>query len=149
LTEAGVPEELAQRISGLNIRLATLDITLVSQETDTPLENTAQVYFALSERLSLYWLRDRISELPRDNRWNSLSRATLRDEFYRTHRALTKAVLATDSPSHAITAKLATWLEKHELAVQRYEQVMEELSSANSADLAMLSVALREVRGVL
>lgn len=144
LMQAGVPEDLAQGVGGLNIQLARLDITLVSQDTDTPLANTAEIYFALSERLSLHWLRDRIAELPRNNRWNSLSRAALRDEFYRTHRALTTAVLATDSPSHATTAKLATWLEKHELAVQRYEQVMAELSSANNADLAMLSVALRE-----
>ncbi len=147
--QAGVPEDLAQHIAGLSIQLSALDITLVSQEADIPVTHTAAVYFGLSERLQLHWLRDRISDLPRDNRWNSLSRAALRDEFYRTHRALSAAVLATDSPSHAAPAKLATWLEKQALGVQRCEQVMLELGSVNVPDLAMLSVALREVRGLL
>ena len=51
-------------------------------------------YFRLGGRLELTWLRDRILELPRDNRWQTLARAALRDDLYSLHRALTQEVLS-------------------------------------------------------
>ncbi len=53
----------------------------------------ARVHFDLGYRLQLHWLRDRIVELPRDDRWRALSRAALRDDLYGLHRALTAEVL--------------------------------------------------------
>ena len=44
-------------------------------------------------RLELHWLRDRIADLPRDDRWSALARAALRDDLYTLHRALTAEVL--------------------------------------------------------
>ena len=44
------------------------------------------------------WLRDRILELPRANRWQALARAALRDDLYALHRALTHEMLADRRP---------------------------------------------------
>ena len=52
-----------------------------------------RTYFRLGSRLELAWLRDRIFDLPRPNRWQALARAALRDDLYRLHRALTREVL--------------------------------------------------------
>ena len=51
------------------------------------------VYFGIGSRLGLDWLRDRILELPRTDRWQSLARAALRDDLYRLHRSLTREIL--------------------------------------------------------
>ena len=49
-----------------------------------------RTYFRSARRLELDWLRDRIIELPRANRWQALARAALRDDLYSLHRALTR-----------------------------------------------------------
>ena len=46
-----------------------------------------ETYFRLGSRLELNWLRDRIIELPRANRWQALARAALRDDLYHLLRA--------------------------------------------------------------
>ena len=56
-------------------------------------EVVIDVYFRLGSRLELNWLRDRIIELPRANRWQALARAALRDDLYSLHRSLTREVL--------------------------------------------------------
>ena len=46
------------------------------------------VYVKLGSRVGLNWLRDRIIELPRTNRWQALARAALREDLYGVHRSL-------------------------------------------------------------
>ena len=50
-------------------------------------------YARLGSRLELNWLRNRIVELPRANRWQALARAALREDLYNVHRLLTQDVL--------------------------------------------------------
>ena len=56
-------------------------------------EDVLRVYFRLGSRLELNWLRDRIIELPRANRWQALARAALRDDLFNLYRELTRKVL--------------------------------------------------------
>ena len=58
----------------------------------------AEVYFALDEYLKLDWLRGRILDLPRDDRWQSLARAALREDLHVVHSAITAEVLRTSPP---------------------------------------------------
>ena len=87
---AGVPEELAVRVAGLGAMFSALDIVEVAGATGAPLEEVAAVYHAVGARLQLQWLRHEITALPRDNRWQTLARASLRDELYALHSALTR-----------------------------------------------------------
>ena len=73
--------------------VAALDIVEVATETGLEVERVATVHFRLGSRLELHWLRDRIVDLPRDDRWEALARAALRDDLYSLHRALTAEVL--------------------------------------------------------
>ena len=57
------------------------DIVEVARATERPPEPVMATYFRLGSRLELNWLRDRIIELPRANRWQALARAALRDDL--------------------------------------------------------------------
>jgi glutamate dehydrogenase len=93
LTGAGVPVELAARVAAMPALFSVLDTVEVARATGRELEAVARTYFALDTRLELDWLRDRINELPRSNRWQALARAALRDDLYGLHRALALDVL--------------------------------------------------------
>ena len=58
----------------------------------------ARVHFQLGERLGLPMLVGKILALPRDDRWQTMARAALRDDVYAVHAQLTAQVLrATDA----------------------------------------------------
>ncbi len=95
---AGVPEELATRVAGLGAMFSALDIVEVAGATGAPLEEVAAVYHAIGARLQLQWLRGEITALPRDNRWQTLARAALRDELYSVSSALTRDALIAGPP---------------------------------------------------
>ena len=62
-------------------------------------------YFRLGSRLELNWLRDRIIELPRDDRWQALARAALREDLLGIHRELTREVLEPRAPVQTATPR--------------------------------------------
>jgi glutamate dehydrogenase len=72
LREAGVPVGLAYGVAGLGPAFAALDVAQVTEQSGHGEADVAAVYFGLGARLHLHWLRDRILELPRDERWSSL-----------------------------------------------------------------------------
>ena len=93
-------------------------------------------------RLDLHWLRDRIVELPRDDRWGALARAALRDDLYSLHRSLTAEVLR--QPDRDADA----WVDRNP-AAERCMQTLAEIRVGHVFDTTTLPVAVREVRNLL
>jgi glutamate dehydrogenase len=149
LVEAGVPLAFATQVAGLVSLLSALDIVEVANSTTVTLENVAGVHFRLGTSLKLHWLRDRIGDLPRDNRWDALSRSALRDELYRTHRELTTVILQTYSKTSTPEGQIEAWMADNTVCIERCLKVLSEISHAEQPDLSMLSVALREIRNLL
>jgi glutamate dehydrogenase len=147
-TLAGVPEELATRVAGLGVMFSALDIVEVAVATGAPLEEVATVYHALGARLELQWLRDEITALPRDNRWQTLARAALRDELYSVHSALTREALQLGAPDLEAEDKAEAWFAQNRPGVERYLQVGSDIRMGGLSSLETLSVALREVRNL-
>ncbi|HEY6398532.1 MAG TPA: NAD-glutamate dehydrogenase, partial [Solirubrobacteraceae bacterium] len=69
LREAGVPTELAERVAGIPWMDAVFDIVQAAERTGREPRVVMEVYFLLGSRLELDHLHDRITELPRSNRW--------------------------------------------------------------------------------
>ena len=146
---AGVPDELAARVAGLGALFSTLDIVEVADATGAPIEEVAAVYHAIGARLELQWLRDEITALPRDNRWQTLARAALRDELYGVHSALTREALQVGGPELGAEAQAEAWHAQNLAGVNRALQVLSDIRMGGLSSLETLSVALREVRNLI
>jgi glutamate dehydrogenase len=144
--ERGVPDELAEPTAVMVPAYSTFDLVEIAHSTDRPVEETAEVYFDLADRLELARLRDRITALPRDDRWRSMARSSLRDDLYAAQAALTRDVLVTTTTGLRPEERLAAWVEKNEAAVLRARQTLTEIGESDSFDLATLSVALGAIR---
>jgi glutamate dehydrogenase len=90
-----------------------------------------------------------ILALPRDDRWQTMARAALRDELHGVHAQLTAQVLAETSPDQPVPVRIADWEEDDEVVVSRAVSTLDEICSDDRADLARLSVGLRVVRSLL
>jgi glutamate dehydrogenase len=145
-TESGVPDQLAEHVAMMVPAFSTFDLVEIARSADRPVEEAAEVYFDLGERLQLSRLRERIIQLPRDDRWNSMARSALRDDLYAAHAALARDVLVSSEPGVGPEQRLATWAEKNSAAVGRAAQTLGEIWETDSLTIATLSVALRSIR---
>ena len=146
---AGVPAELAGRVAAFGALFSALDIVEAAGATGAPLEEVAAVYHALGARLRLQWLRDEITALPRDNRWQTLARAALRDELYNVHSALTREALQAGPTELDPEARAEAWHASNRAGVDRALQVLSDIEMGGLTSLETLSVALREVRNLI
>ncbi|WP_431894125.1 NAD-glutamate dehydrogenase [Nonomuraea sp. bgisy101] len=142
----GVPFELAERVAAMVPAYSTFDLVEISSVTGQPVNEVAEVYFDLADRLQFARLRERVIALPRDNRWNSMARSALRDDLYAAHASLTRDVLAHSTPGSSPEERLARWTEVNSAAVSRARQTLSEIWESDNFDLATLSVALRAIR---
>ena len=145
----GVPEALAVRVATLPALFSALDVIDVASATGHELAEVAAVYFALDQHLKLNWLRERILRLPRDDRWQAMARAALRDDFYAVRAALTADVLQVDGTGGDCDELIQRRFAHDQSAVGRCLGVLGDIAADDRADLATLSVALREVRGLV
>ncbi|HLM08336.1 MAG TPA: NAD-glutamate dehydrogenase [Thermoleophilaceae bacterium] len=147
LREAGVPDSLATRVAGLATMFSALDVVEVAEASGLDVERVAAVHFALGHRLSLHWLRDRVIELPRDDRWRARARAALRDDLYAIHRELTAEVLRDGPDAEDAGARVDAWVDANP-AAERTLQTLADVRVGRTYDLTTLPVAVREIRNL-
>jgi glutamate dehydrogenase len=144
--ERGVPYELAENVAMMVPAYSTFDLVEISHVTGRPVEEVAEVYFDLADRLQLSRLRERVIMLPRGDRWKSMARSALRDDLYAAHAALTRDVLVMSESGAGTEERLAAWANKNAAAMLRARQMLSEIWESDSFDLATLSVALQAIR---
>ncbi len=145
---AGVPQDLATAIAALPAAYAALTIVQTAAHRQVDALKVADVHFALGQRLGLDRLLGRIIELPRDDRWQTMARAALRDDLHSVHALLTAELLGRQAASAGSAREVVVAWEKANPAVAESVKVLRSIT-ANRADLARASVGLRLVRGLL
>ncbi|MEA3413438.1 MAG: NAD-glutamate dehydrogenase [Pseudomonadota bacterium] len=146
LAEAGVPESLSRRVAGLGALFSALDISEATRATGAGLRFTAETWYELAGVLDIDWLNERARDLSRSNHWNRSARALLRDEIAVEHRAITAMLVYRPGSRVNAAPNVEAWLAENANAVSRYRSVLAELRGASRVDMAMISVALRQLR---
>jgi glutamate dehydrogenase len=114
------------------------------------MESTATLFYAVSERLQLHWIRSAISKTIVRNHWNNLAIVNMRNELHVNQHNLTEMILQSVTQSvtnkRHITQALEQWEERHAEALERYDHMVNELSAMINLDFPATSVAVSEVR---
>ncbi|WP_418957365.1 NAD-glutamate dehydrogenase [Streptomyces tritici] len=149
LTSVGVPEELALRVAGFSSAFPTLDVVAIADRTGKDPLAVAEVYYDLADRLRITDLMDRIIELPRNDRWQSMARASIREDLFAAHAALTADVLAAGNGTSTPEERFKAWEQRNTAILGRARTTLEEIQGSDTFDLANLSVAMRTMRQLL
>jgi glutamate dehydrogenase len=149
-TAQGLPAEVADRAARLIYSFGLLDIVGVTRgaglDPATPaIDHAAEVYFTLSERFGIDSLLSKISDLPREDRWQTLARMALRYDLYAALAALASEVLASTSPTASPGDRVLEWERRGAASIARAQNAIGQFDSSR-ADLAALSVVLRQIR---
>ena len=146
LAEAGTPAELATRAAALLDVFSMLDIVEVANDTHESTEDVLRVYYHASERFGIDDMLFRVSQLPREDRWDSLARGALRDDLYAVLLGLTRAVLATSTKDADAKTRFNEWAKANSAALDRARSGLRAILRLESPNIAALSVALRTLR---
>jgi glutamate dehydrogenase len=146
--EAGVPAALAALLARFDALPAALDLVEVADALGRDVAAVAQAYFALGGRLEFPWLRAKVASLPSASHWQALAKAALRDDLAGMQRQLSAdALRGTAGMGDALQA-IAAWEEGNRPLLERFRQVHADLRAHKTVDLAMISVAMKELRNI-
>ncbi len=141
-----LPADLAQELVDKTTLASAFDIIEIKTRLYSDSENVAKLFYALSERLQLHWIRDAISKTIVRTHWNHLAILNLRNDLHANQHNLTELILQiVDNKRHTNKA-LALWEQHHADALLRYDSILNEFSAMRSCDFPTISVAVSEVR---
>ena len=149
LIDKGIPAELAQRLSALHYLFYGLDIIRVASNTEKEVLDVAQTYFALEMDLELHWLRHSVNELPADDMWQRRAKAGLGDEVDNGLRTLTQEVIQSSADVTDLQQRLDHWRELNSDNIKHYRTTFGEIKAGSELTLAMVTVAIRELRNLI
>jgi glutamate dehydrogenase len=148
LVAVGLPRELAGRIGELLNAYQLLDVVEIAIANGGSPEQIAELHFALSERFCVDEMLNKVTELPRDDRWSTLARAATRHDVYTALSSITSAVLRSTPGDASTDDRIAMWERANAERVERTKSTVQEALARERVDLATLSVALRVMRAL-
>jgi glutamate dehydrogenase len=151
LGELGCSPALARQAAQFEFATGLLDAVAHADGTDTSAAHrraVASIHLALDDELAIGRLRRRILRLPRDDRWDALARAAMRDDLATEHLALTKRVLDHAADGGSVQSGAVRVREWADTRRQRVSEYLEIVAGTEGADptLAQVSVVLRNLR---
>ncbi|HJV97823.1 MAG TPA: NAD-glutamate dehydrogenase [Arthrobacter sp.] len=144
-----LPEGLALRWAELFESFVLLDVAKIAKVRKDPVGEIASVYYTVFNRFHADSLLERISSLPRQDRWQALARAALRDDLYSTVSDMTTAVLESTDSGVPPEERLKQWEGQNAEQLGRAKSMFDEVNSLEADDMASLSVALRLLRSIV
>jgi glutamate dehydrogenase len=146
--EAGVPAALAAQVAGFDALAAAPDLVEIAEALGRTVEDVAAAYFALGGRLEFPWLRARVAGLAAESHWQALAKAALRDDLASMQRQLTVDALRGAAGKGNAAQAIDDWEQGNRALLERFRQVLADLRAQGTLDLAMASVAMRELRNI-
>jgi len=146
LTNLGVPRNFAEKSAALLYQYPLLDVAEAAANTGTPAAQLATTYFDLFEQIEGSRLLGRIDSLPRNDPWETMARAALREDFY---DVLSSASTALAAPQYGRSAQAPNPVVESRLGL--ITDAIAELTSrepSTNRDFEILTIVLRTLRSM-
>ena len=146
----GAPAGVAGRAAALDTLAAAGDLVLAARSSGLGLELAIRLYFRLGERLQIARLVTAAHKLPREGQWAAQAAQAMQDALATLHADLLASALKASDPEHPEPdATLVRWSAPRRMALERIDRLMDDLAAVPVLDLAMLSVAVAELRSLV
>jgi len=147
-TSQGAPADVAADIAKFLWLQPACDIVLIGDEHERPVREVAEIYYAVGERFGLDWLRRQAGHLPRDTAWEKLAVSAVLDDVYGVQADLCSQVIGAGQREAGAGVRLELWARHRRLSINRTDELLAELRTVGNPDLAMLAVAIRQLKNL-
>jgi glutamate dehydrogenase len=145
LTQAGVPDSIAYKVSSLSNMFPCMDLAQIAETEKRDIKLVSNLYFKLGSKLELHWFLSQIDNQTVTNHWQALARASYREELDWQQRSITTVLLASDLNNEDAESILNNWMENNQVLLDRWYHMMSEFKTSSTHEFAKFSVALREL----
>lgn len=142
---AGIDKDLVSILSILRPLYSSMDIIEVAYKYNIDLEEFAEAYFALGDKLELGWFRIQLSHQPVDDTWDALARSACRDDIDHHQSDMAIGVLKFCQDSLSLNDKIEHWLNAYQTLVSRWQEMIVDLKTTKSREFTIFAVALRDL----
>lgn len=145
LRELGAGEDFARGLITLRFLDQLLEILRVARVCKTDPVESARAFYRMADVLRLPWLRHTILEAAGDDRWEQRVVQGLMEDLTRAHHRLTVALMERAQGSGEVQEEAEALLAENAADVQRFQELLQELSDEERVSVSGVSVAVREV----
>ncbi|HEX9160153.1 MAG TPA: NAD-glutamate dehydrogenase [Thermoanaerobaculia bacterium] len=153
LIEAGIPERLANRMAGFDVMSSAMDIVRIARtepaHAGAGIDEVARVYFCVGARFGLDRLRASGASIAAETPWQKAAVAAVVDDLFNYQSVLASRVLKETNGAAGSAEPVDVWLASRGRVVERVDQTMNEMRTAPTVDLAMMTVATRQLRALV
>ncbi len=146
----GFPEDLAREIAFIPALSSAFDIIRMAKEYGINLKEAARVYYEVGERFHVYWLRQKVRLLPRENQWQAEAANGLLDQLYGSQAEITRRILSDVSNQLDKLPKGKTlvdqWIANYDTRFEQIDTLCADLKHSEVLDLTVLTVAEQRLR---
>jgi len=145
LQECGLEAALARRLSDLPRHYYALEMVRLAGWVSQSPADAAAAYLAMEASLGLEPLREQIAALPGSDLWSRKARASLGDELDRALVRATERLLTSTDNGLPIDQRQTLWQVEQHQPLGHFISTCDEIATQERPNLAMLSVAVREL----
>jgi glutamate dehydrogenase len=142
---SGVPEPLAEAASLWPLAHVAFDVADVAGAGGHDVSLVMVIHEMIGDRLGLDWLRRRIEELPRNDRWQTQGRFALRQRLDDEHRELCSSIVGAEQDLGPATERFDRWVVRNGPALDRATATITEVRALAATDLTLLLVCVAAV----
>jgi glutamate dehydrogenase len=147
LVEQGAPADLARSHSYLPALSYAPDVVAAAQAVDRSVEDAGKAFSLLEDRVQIAWVQEQLDALPVSTRVQRWALQALRDDLWRARRELAQRALA-ESAGAPVEEAIDAFVESRQEAMRRLDSLARTLAGEGGADLAGLTLAVRQLRGL-
>jgi glutamate dehydrogenase len=147
LVEAGAPEDLARSHAYLSALAYAPDVIAAAQAVGRSVEEAGEAFSLLEDRVQIGWIQGQLDALPVATRVQRWALQALRDDLWRARRELAQRALQ-ESPQATVREAIEAFVAGRHEAMRRLEGLARTLAGEGGADLAGVTLAVRQLRGL-
>jgi glutamate dehydrogenase len=147
LVEQGAPDELARSHAYLPALAYAPDVIAAAQAVGRSVEDAGEAFSLLEDRMQIAWIQGQLDALPVATRVQRWALQALRDDLWRARRELAQRALEA-SPDATVEEAIEAFVASRHEPLRRLETLARTLAGEGGADLAGLTLAVRQLRGL-
>ncbi len=136
-TSYGITSELAYKIAALDSLVSVFDIIHIAKKTNRQNIDVAYLYFSVSTKFSIDWLRKMCDKQLNDTYWGRLSTQALKDDLYDKQRQLLIKIINNSK----VSIDLDLWIDNNKHCTSIFLEFVTILTAQKNTDLNMLILA--------
>ena len=147
LVEQGVPDPMAHAHAYLTALGYAPDVISAAGAVGRSVEDAGMAFVLLEDRVQIAWIEEQLDALPVSTRMQRWALQALRDDLWRARRELACKAL-NDAPGASVEDAVERFVEAHPDAMQRLADLARTMAGEGGADLAGLTLAVRQLRAL-